>query len=393
MSSYAASFCRGLAALLCATLLLAAASGAGVIRQRWVPTVPLGGGTFQGVSCPSATACVAVGTSPLGAGTLAALFDGVHWSSLPTPSVGSEITSGLASVSCVSSKLCVAAGASSGIEETVTLVERWDGTQWSVESIHQPGYLTGVSCGSAQTCIAVGSRFVSFSSATSSTSAVMEVWNGVDWSVGRIARRPGWADTSLQSVSCRSADSCTAVGYFNVGSGCSFSGDPCHVGALVEHWDGYRWSIQSVPTLPGWRSDSLEAISCSSSRYCFAIGTLSDMQSTVPFAASWDGRRWSSQLLPKPPNRIGATTAGLSCSSRRSCAAVLSFTGFALDPGPTDAERWNGSRWSIQEVPLPAHVRHAFLGGVSCTSSSECIAVGAVRISGGRMRPLVERLS
>jgi hypothetical protein len=39
-------------------------------------------------------------------------------------------------------------------------------------------------------------------------------------------------------------------------------------------------------------------------------------------------------------------------------------------------ERWNGKRWAIRPIPLPAGAIGGGLDGVSCASATACTAVG-----------------
>jgi hypothetical protein len=87
-------------------------------------------------------------------------WDGTSWTVLPTPSRGG-IQSALLGVSCASASTCTAAGfydSSSGYART--LIESWDGTSWSrVPSPTRGPHnndLNGVSCASAATCTAAG---------------------------------------------------------------------------------------------------------------------------------------------------------------------------------------------------------------------------------------------
>ncbi len=41
------------------------------------------------------------------------------------------------------------------------------------------------------------------------------------------------------------------------------------------------------------------------------------------------------------------------------------------------AARWNGSKWSIQHVPLPHAARTSALNSISCVSSTDCTVAGA----------------
>jgi hypothetical protein len=67
------------------------------------------GGELSGVSCPSATACVAVGfTSPRKGINNRTLAERSSWSQVPVPRKG--ISAGLSGVSCASAATCTAVG-------------------------------------------------------------------------------------------------------------------------------------------------------------------------------------------------------------------------------------------------------------------------------------------
>jgi hypothetical protein len=111
----------------------------------------------------------------------------------------------LASVSCTSARACMAVGTTPvGIDETPTpLAERWNGVTWTVVPVADPagnGSLNGVSCSSARACTAVGS---------STSGALAERWNGTQWAV---QSTPDPTGASLNSVSCESAHRCIAAG-------------------------------------------------------------------------------------------------------------------------------------------------------------------------------------
>jgi hypothetical protein len=85
-------------------------------------------------------------------------------------------------------------------------------------------------------------------------------------------------------------------------------------------------------------------------------------------AERWDGTRWSIQATPNPAQGTGALF-GVACTSASACTAV----GFSS--AGTLAERWDGTRWTIQATPNPS-AGGGFLASVACTSASTCTAVG-----------------
>jgi hypothetical protein len=91
-----------------------------------------------GVSCTSATSCIAVG----GAGTqkvmhAAALsFNGTKWSVLKVPGVGSGLSSDLEGVSCPKTADCVAIGnyGPSSSSNGKPLAGYWNGKAWKLKA-------------------------------------------------------------------------------------------------------------------------------------------------------------------------------------------------------------------------------------------------------------------
>lgn len=375
----------GLASLLVALLAVVQTATGGWSRQA----VPDLHGGLAGVSCASADACTAVGTSDKGrhlqrAVTLAERWNGHRWSVQRTPDPRSTPDSNLVGVSCPSATSCMAVGETNTTNGShyVPFTERWNAGRWSIQSTPHGNnwYLYGVSCSLSTACIAVGSYL---DRTVHRNLTLAERWNGRRWAVLRTRNPAGAHASSLQAVSCSSAMACTAVGYTNFGEGNNNV-------LLAERWNGHRWSIQRTPR-PSHTESLLLAVSCSSATACTAVGyevkgRLGSHGLTL--AERWNGHRWSLQSAPSTGFDILHAVA---CSSARACAAVgEDATGF--DASASLSERWNGHRWSIQRTPHPTGV--SLLEGVSCTAAKSCIAVGSSgdpRI--GQTRPLVERYS
>ena len=202
----------------------------------WSPSLPpVPAGTahayLQGISCPSATSCTAVGAAiPAHSASEVPLVDtwnGHAWS-LGSPAVpGGTSDSALLSVSCATASSCTAVGFAERGNQT--LVEEWNGLSWSIHPVILPSgdtsaSLGGVSCPSAARCVAVGigrdGRGVSH--------ALAVVVNGTTLTSQPAADPPGNL-LSLPGVDCLSATNCTAVGSYRNATG--------QVVTLVEHYD------------------------------------------------------------------------------------------------------------------------------------------------------------
>lgn len=189
--------------------------------------------------------------------------------------------------------------------------------------------------------------------------------------------------SSLQGVACTSARNCWAVGSYVTAAAQKNE-------AL--HWDGARWSKIATPshgTGPGDHS-SLTAVACTSARNCWAVGSYDHGAGQLNQALHWDGTSWSRVATPDPgvPGSGAHSLNGVSCTSRASCWAVgihISDRGISRNA----VLRWNGTSWSAASVPDPgANIAGdgRELSGVTCTSASDCLAVGGYVSQAGAER-------
>ena len=149
---------------------------------------------FQGISCPTATRCVAVGIprTTLAAGTIT-----------PSPRL-------------------------------------WSGSKWRVSTLRRsPSYFFGVSCPARNRCFASG---ITFPSLHAFAHPLIETWNGRTWTTQHPARTSAPNTLNyLQHVSCVTQSDCEAVGD---------SFDPAVSNShqtLAENWNGHRWTVQTTP--------------------------------------------------------------------------------------------------------------------------------------------------
>ena len=202
---------------------------------------------LSGVSCTSTTFCLAVGaytTDPdaLLPQTVAEIWNGSAWHLIASPT--HTLTSSFSDVSCITPQHCVAVGAFFSHQRPIytasNIAALWNGTAWHVTRLPGPvGFPTGldhliqgpgsISCGTASSCMAVGS-FVN--GRTRLPDSVAIVWNGTRWRLTKLAGpRSGIAD-----VSCPRANECVAVG--RAGSG-----------TLAERWNGASWTLLKTPSV------------------------------------------------------------------------------------------------------------------------------------------------
>jgi hypothetical protein len=165
-----------------------------------------------GVSCTSPSFCVAVGTGSPGASTLIESWNGTRWSLTPSPNLSGR--NSLAEVTCTSATFCVAVGSAGKPYDGPALIETWDGTRWSLTpSANQGGggnTLWGVSCTSSTDCVAAGATtYLPDPHSIPYNLTLVENWDGTNWS---LASSPTPGSDVLSGVSCTTAKRCVASG-------------------------------------------------------------------------------------------------------------------------------------------------------------------------------------
>jgi hypothetical protein len=138
------------------------------------------------------------------------------------------------------------------------------------------------------------------------------------------------------------------------------------------------WRVQSAPPVPEGSSVVLQGVSCAAADACEAVGSfINAAEVQVPLAESWDGTRWTIDDVPLPvvltPHDFGMLSS-VSCSGRSACTAV---GGYGTGPSnATFAERWDGHVWTFERTPQSSVDFLTQLSGVSCWSATACRAVG-----------------
>ena len=323
-------------------------------------------GYLYGVSCSSSTACTGVGgyqNSSNAHVTLADRWNGTEWlvQSIPNQGTGENTLQG---VSCASSATCIAVGKYVNKSETLALAEVWSSEKWSIQLPLSPEgakgtELLGVSCTSSTACTAVGRYYTKEKEFTREYLMLAERWNGEKWTIQSTPNPEGATVSALQGVSCTAVEACTAVG--------GYTNSAKKAVGLAEQWNGKAWTSQEVSAV-----SSLDSVSCTSTEACTAMsGGLT--------AERWNGKEWSVQSMPNPigPKESDqfdgeSSFSGVSCSSSIQCVAVGDLN--REDEITTAAEVWNGTEWLVQGVSRPYH---GVLNGVSCSSSTVCAAVGS----------------
>ena len=115
------------------------------------------------------------------------------------------------------------------------------------------------------------------------------------------------------------------------------------------------WSLQHSPVPPGGTNIYLFGVACPSERVCTAVGYYYNGTKDVTLAERWNGTKWSVQHTPNPAGATSSELDGISCASGSACIAVGDYGNGTAQV--TLAERWNGTKWSIQSPPTPLAAR------------------------------------
>ena len=325
------------------------------------------------------------------------------WSRVATPNTSSSQNNYLSGVSCTGPSFCVAVGSYSSTGDSLSatnihnLLLTWNGVSWSLDSAaslstsaSQHNSLDGVSCASPTFCVAVGHYF----NGTSNQNLLL-TWNGTSWSLDSSPSLSTSTsqDNRLTSVSCASPTFCVAAGYYG--------GITTVRQNLLLTWDGTSWSLDSSrslstsTSLPGSTFTSLPnrlySISCVSARFCMAAGNFGGEGSgTLPenLILNWNGVSWSldssASLSTSQDYQDYNRLEGISCTSSAFCVAA----GYYDPNGPAGQQdlilTWNGANWSLDSSASlsTSPSQDDWLFGVSCASTTLCVAVGQYASAG-----------
>ena len=341
---------------------------------------------LNAVHCPTTTSCFTVGSAQTNSTvkTLIEHWNGTAWSITASPNASGVPSSALLGVTCPSATSCVAVGETNptaGIQGAGnTLAERMTGTTWTIVGSPNPATdkgssLAAVACPAAAHCFAAGSEYFVHE-------AFVEEWNGSAWALD--APPVGSSQSQLTGVTCPVSTSCFAVGLNSTGTGYK---------TVIEHWNGTAWAIMPSPNPAGANPSDIRftGVACATATTCFAVGTYNNTSNRpTALLERWNGSTWVLLTAPKPVLNPGPPPTyspqtyfnGISCPSATSCYAVgasEATNGYLR----TFIAKWNGSSWGAQNAPTTAGTGDTILYAVSCDAATSCFAVGSHSASGG----------
>jgi hypothetical protein len=256
------------------------------LAERWdgkswsvvaTPNVGSGDNQLAGVAAFSDSDVWAVGarnpTSTAQTQPLIEHWDGSAWRVVRSPTTGQ--LGSLGTVAVVSTNDAWAAGGffnAAGNQQT--LVEHWNGKKWSIVASPSPGYsynsIGGLAVISAKDIWATGSTS---NDGGNTLQTLVERWNGKQWSVVSSPNVPGAIYSDLGRALAISARDVLAIGS-------SESAPTYATRTLIEQWDGNQWNIVATPD-NGTGGNSLGGISMGTSSELWAVGSYIDKSSEL----------------------------------------------------------------------------------------------------------------
>lgn len=251
------------------------------------------------------------------------------------------------------------------------LVEFWNGTSWTRQSVFSPdgtGVMTAVTAVSATDAWALGS-YGTGGVADVYGNALAEHWNGSSWQQVAMPNPTGSNEVRLGAVGALSAGNVWAVG--------ASAGPVGGYSTLIEHWDGSSWAV--VPSPSAGESARLSALAALSARNVWAVGRATSSAGGSayfhPLVLHWNGIKWKRVASPLPGN-LSAGLSGVAAVSPRSVWAVGEYQhvqkGRILNA--TLALHWNGHKW--KRVPSPNSSGGNGLSAVAVVGRNNVWAVG-----------------
>ena len=330
------------------------------------------------ISCGSATTCLAVGANLNSSSETptAEALSGSKWKSVPVRLPKGADGAGLTGVSCKAATYCLVLGEySTSAGATLGFALTWNGsalTPVAAPPLPAGGLmaLNAISCAAVKSCVVVGTS-VGTNGTTIDTFA--DTWNGSKWTQVKTATNAVVLD-QYTAMHCFSSKDCVAAGTAYSATGAST--------VRVATWNGKTWTAEKAVT-PAGQNIIVGDLSCGSAKSCTLVGMSLNNAATSAFGflEVWNGKTWSEVKWTGAKGDTLTDVIGVSCTSATNCMAVGAAG--TSKSGVAAALSWNGKKWTALGVPAPAKGDSSDFEGVSCPKAGDCVAIGQVGKSGG----------
>lgn len=350
---------------------------------------------LDSATCPTTTACTAVGSYTGSAGYQGLLLtgSGSAWTATQAPlpaGAAADPFVTITSVSCFSASVCAAIGTyvdSAG--DTQALLLSGSGSAWTAAEAPLPAglasgsvQLSGVACASVSTCVAVGAW-----SSSGKTGPVLITGFGTAWTAFKKRLPSPTYGGVLASVTCSGPSKCTAVGTLT-------APDDFPEGLILTGF-GSSWVLTLAPE-PGGASQvsSLGPVQCPSSSHCVVAGAYGSGISgsfANGLLLAGRGRTWSAtEASPLPDSTVppGTQLDALACRTAAACVVVGDYW---VNNGVYETRNGlivtgSGSTWAATPAPLPGNASQnadVFLNGVACAFARSCVIADSYTTASG----------
>lgn len=327
---------------------------------------------FQGVSCPSATTCIAVGIAGGNSnrGSVRYPLVGILSSGIWTLRVltGDPTGEYFDAVSCVDNNHCTAVGSDNASNYVAQSMSRRDWSPVVVAAANDADDgLNAISCTDSINCMAVGAG-------VSNNHLVGAGWQEVNGDWQAVSMIPG--TPVLSAVSCPTSATCFAAGYFTV--------------AMNSHG---TWSVPTAQPAVG-AGHLLSGIDCVDVAHCTAVGYTT--ATNEPLSVNYDNGTWSAGISSTTPGGKGSFVS-VQCFTANDCVAagsqpspylpIVATTGTDVPNAPTGLAVTAGNgqltaHWTA--VPssenggdtVDSYVVSDTSGQTCVTASTSCVLTG-----------------
>jgi Phosphoesterase family len=304
-------------------------------------------------------------------------FDGKKWTVVPTPTTGVNFTSFYGVTARGGQAWAVGEYLNSSYQDRA-LLEHWNGTSWTIADNPQPGskrdMLFGASALSPTDVWVVGDQ----EGRDQKFETLAEHWDGNAWTVIPTPD-PGSSGNHLYAVDAVSADNVWAAGM-------QLSDDSKDQG-LVEHWDGTRWSVVTMPAPAEADLVMLDGITVSDGQVWVTGEADSPEGGGQPFVAGYRDGAWTIPRLPTVPDGANWTSMWGIQAAGDSVWAVGTYVDPATDNNNTLVLQGTDGTWTINPAPDPGSGSN-ILGGI--TNIDGRLWAAGIFDNGGSEIPLIE---
>ncbi len=228
-------------------------------------------------------------------------WNGTAWTQVPLPSIGHRGAQNLANflegIDAVSSNDIWAVGAVDSLEGgTWTLTMHWNGTGWTqIPSPNVTGPRGVVYSQELESVVAIASNnvwAVGHYRANGINRTLVQRWNGQQWSIVATPDGPT-GDGMLHGIAAAGPNDIWAVGEYETATSPK---------ALALHWDGTAWSVSAPPNPSPTGVSPLRDIVGRGPNDFYAVGSFETASEGLnTFVVHWDGASWTQSPSETPP--------------------------------------------------------------------------------------------